>query len=135
VDVFRLQALWILNTLGEDIKKLKETAVSDRSFLPISAANVNYTKLDESILPLSTYLNDVATGDHVNEVLSNVPTFPINASNVNYTKSDQTTIPLTTYINDIVNDIHTTINHINQQFPLFATNVNYTNEDNATKTV
>jgi hypothetical protein len=42
VDVFRSQALWILNTLGEDIKKLKEAAVSDPIFLPISAAHVNY---------------------------------------------------------------------------------------------
>jgi hypothetical protein len=80
-------------------------------------------------VPLSTYLNDVAT------LPTNVATLPINASNVNYTKSDQTTVTLTIYINDVVNDIHTRINKINQMFPLSAANVNYTNEENGTKTV
>jgi hypothetical protein len=46
IDIFKSQALWILNTLGEDIKNFKET-VSDPTLLPISAANVNYIKPDE----------------------------------------------------------------------------------------
>jgi hypothetical protein len=122
VDVFRPQALWILNNLREDIKKLKEVAPSDPIILPITAAHVNFTQLDESIVPLSSYLNDVVT-------------LPINASNVNYTKSDLTTVSLTTYINGVVNDIHVTIEKINQTFPLSAANVNYTNADKVTTTV
>jgi hypothetical protein len=74
-------------------------------------------------------LNDVAT------LPKNVAILPINASNVNNTKSDQTSVLLTTYINDVLNDMHATIDHINQLFPLSATNVNYTNEENVTKTV
>jgi hypothetical protein len=37
---------------------------------------------------LNTYLNDVVTEDHVNEVLSNVPTLSINTANINYTNED-----------------------------------------------
>jgi hypothetical protein len=85
VDIFRSQVLWILNNFKEDIKKLQEAALSNPIALPISAAHVNYAMLDESIVPLSSYFNDVVT-----------LTLPINTSNVNYTKSDLTTVSLST---------------------------------------
>jgi hypothetical protein len=52
--------------------------------LPINAVNVNYTKPDESIVPLDTYLKNIvsdiqATGDYINQL------FPLSATNVNYT--------------------------------------------------
>jgi hypothetical protein len=61
IDIFKEQMLLILQNITKDIKNLQETAVTDPIVLPISAANVNYTKPDESTVPLNTYLADIVT--------------------------------------------------------------------------
>jgi hypothetical protein len=57
IDIFKEQMLLILQNITKDIKNLQETAVTEPIVLPISAANVNYTKPDESTEPLDTQLN------------------------------------------------------------------------------
>jgi hypothetical protein len=61
IDIFKEQMLLILQNITKDIKILQETAVTDPIVLPISAANVNYTKADESTVPLDTYLAGIVT--------------------------------------------------------------------------
>jgi hypothetical protein len=61
IDIFKEQMLLILQNITKDIKNLQETTVIDPIALPISAANVNYTKADESTVPLDTYLADIVT--------------------------------------------------------------------------
>jgi hypothetical protein len=62
IDIFKEQMLLILQNINKDIKNLQETPVSDSIVLPISAADVNYTKPDENIIPLDTYLENIVTG-------------------------------------------------------------------------
>jgi hypothetical protein len=61
IDVFKEQIIPNLQNINKDIKNLQETPVSDSIALPISAADVNYTKPDESTVPLDTYLENIVT--------------------------------------------------------------------------
>jgi hypothetical protein len=61
IDVFKEQMVLILQNFNKDIKNLQDTPVTDHIALPISAADVNYTKPDESTVPLDTYLADIVT--------------------------------------------------------------------------
>jgi hypothetical protein len=65
IDIFKEQMLLILQNINKYIKNLKETAVTDPIVLPISAANVNYTKADESIVPLDSFLENIVTIEKV----------------------------------------------------------------------
>jgi hypothetical protein len=58
IDAFKEQMVLILQNINKDIKNLQESPISDSIALPISAADVNYTKPDESTVPLNIYLNN-----------------------------------------------------------------------------
>jgi hypothetical protein len=65
IDLFKEQMLSILQNINKDIKNLQDTPVSDSIALPISAADVNYTKPDENTVPLDTFLEDIVTIEKV----------------------------------------------------------------------
>jgi hypothetical protein len=78
IDIFKEQMLLILQNINKDIKNLQDTAVTDPIALPIIAADVNYTKPDESTVQLDTYLeniiNDIQTlEEKLEDYLPKVP--------------------------------------------------------------
>jgi hypothetical protein len=92
--------------------------------LPINVTQVNYTKTDETVVPLNTYLinlgSDIqATSDHVSQALDNVATLPIKATQINYSKTDESIVTVSTYLNTLTNDFQDMTDYINQQFGLY----------------